>query len=454
MQRIIALTALFQLISRLPASCNAFWRPRYEPPRPVAHQDYRDYSFGIDFALDSVISSVALRNGSTYGLAQFTGDNGYQSLMREYLEKCYQAHLTQTPPAGSEEAMATFFETSKVESKRRKQFVRYPETSWKDDFMVRVMVYSPEVFEGDGFTGDIEVEILARAVHHLKTATRSEMERRLNITGSFSWAYASVVAPDFLWTTIKPTGDFADETNGTAPWHNSLDEGDHGFWLRHIWRKLSTALYRNEFRRDEAPSWESIIDRSATLLDVRPASFWMSLHAMKDHCNLRMEKTDPDDQPCGPHNLSDTSIVVNFNNASLSLWPDAYRLAEPVWNTFPYLGAHSFTKCKDNVACTLRHWDQVMAKLDTLVRHLGLSHLSAVDLILAGGSWTENTLATFEDRLRVSDIGKKVKIENMIHQPDVTAASQRAARSSMYHLEIWDVCGYGLGHEDMGHNEL
>lgn len=54
------------------------------------------------------------------------------------------------------------------------------------------------------FSDDSEVEILARAVRDLKNATKREMSRQLSISGSFSLAHASFVAPGFFWTTIDP----------------------------------------------------------------------------------------------------------------------------------------------------------------------------------------------------------------------------------------------------------
>jgi hypothetical protein len=249
----ILLIVLCGLVFRRPAFCNVSPRQEYDT---TSELQYREYTFGIDFALDHMLSSVTLDNGSTYGLLRLTGDDAYQSLMRSYLETCHQSHLTQAPVPFSDELQKTWNRACKVERKRKDRFIRKPEQSWWDWFKIRVIrqpLYSLEVFERDEFSGDIEVDVLTRAVTDLKDATMRQMSSQFNITESRDWAYAIVVAPDFFWTTVEAKYSQITQSQSVVSSNESLNEED--LWLRHTLRKFSTALYRNKYRLQESCDW-------------------------------------------------------------------------------------------------------------------------------------------------------------------------------------------------------
>ena len=147
----ILLIVLCGLVFRRPAFCNV--SPRQEDDT-TSELQHREYTFGIEFALDHMLSSITLENGSTYGLSRLTGDGAYQPLMRSYLETCHQSHLTQGPSPFSDELQQASNRACKVERKRKDRVIRKPEQSWWDWFKIRVIrqpLYSLEVFERDEF---------------------------------------------------------------------------------------------------------------------------------------------------------------------------------------------------------------------------------------------------------------------------------------------------------------
>jgi hypothetical protein len=54
--------------------------------------------FGIEFAMENIMISVALPDRPVEGLATVKGDIAYRNLMESYLELCLSTHYTQTPP--------------------------------------------------------------------------------------------------------------------------------------------------------------------------------------------------------------------------------------------------------------------------------------------------------------------------------------------------------------------
>lgn len=159
----------------------------------------KELSFGIEFTLDNVISSVTLANGSTYGLAKVSGGVEYQSLMRKYLTVAHDVYLTQKPP--TDRKRSKLAKAISEEHFRRNRFIRNPD-SWWDYVVMRVFrrpEFSPEVFEGDEYSGNVEVDILAKTVEVAKHETFLQLHHEFNVSSdAFRWPYASIVTPDFL----------------------------------------------------------------------------------------------------------------------------------------------------------------------------------------------------------------------------------------------------------------
>ena len=385
----ILLIVLCGLVFRQPAFCNV--SPRREDDT-TSELQHREYTFGIEFALDHMLSSVTLENGSTYGLSRLTGDGAYQPLMRSYLETCHQSHLTQGPSPFSDELQQASNRACKVERKRKDRVIRKPEQSWWDWFKIRVIrqpLYSLEVFERDEFSGDIEVNVLTRAVTDLKDATMRQMSSQFNITESPDWAYAIVVAPDFFWTTVVPKYSQITQSQSVVSSSESLNEED--LWLRHTLRKFSTAFYRNKYRLQESCSWRVIISSPLSEYDIWSTSLILPYKAMPcvSH-EAPAGVSDPGSKPCA------LSTVIDFRNASLSLW--VKQLWTP-WNTFPELGGHNLASCREQDVCVNTHWDAVIAKLEVLIDNIDSRSMEAIDLVFTGESWTEAALALFRDRL-------------------------------------------------------
>ena len=385
----ILLIVLCGLVFRRPAFCNV--SPRQEDDT-TSELQHREYTFGIEFALDHMLSSITLENGSTYGLSRLTGDGAYQPLMRSYLETCHQSHLTQGPSPFSDELQQASNRACKVERKRKDRVIRKPEQSWWDWFKIRVIrqpLYSLEVFERDEFSGDIEVNVLTRAVTDLKDATMRQMSSQFNITESPDWAYAIVVAPDFFWTTVEPKYSQITQSQSVVSSSESLNEED--LWLRHTLRKFSTAFYRNKYRLQESCSWRVIISSPLSEYDIWSTSLILPYKAMPcvSH-EAPAGVSDPGSKPCA------LSTVIDFRNASLSLW--IKQLWTP-WNTFPELGGHNLASCREHDVCVNKHWDAVIAKLEVLIDNIDSRSMEAIDLVFTGESWTEAALALFRDRL-------------------------------------------------------
>jgi hypothetical protein len=446
MNRKILLIILYSLVFRELAFCNV--SPRQEDDT-ASELQHGEYTFGIEFALDHILSSVTLENGSTYGLFKLTGDGAYQSLMRSYLETCHQSHLTQTPAPFSDELQQAWNRAFKMERKRKDQFIRKPEQSWWDWFKIRVFrqpLYSLEVFERDEFTGDIEVSVLTRAVTDLKDATMRQMSTQFNITESRDWAYASVIAPDFFWTTIEPQCLQITRSDSVVSSNESLNEED--LWLRHTLRKFSTALFRNKYRLQESCDWRVIISSSLRIYDISSTSLTLPYKAM--HCVSREAPAGLSDLGLKPCTLSPASTVLDFRNASLSLWVKG-PLWTP-WNTFPELGGHSLASCRQRDFCVNAHWDATIAKLEVLTDSIDSRGKEAIDLVFTGESWTEASLALFRDRLQLQGMYEKMGIKNEIHQPDIFAASMRASRWGWYNLHDWYTNYQFFNH--VSHDEL
>jgi hypothetical protein len=423
----ILLIFLCSLVFRQPAFCNV--SPRQEDDT-TSELQHGEYTFGIEFALDHILSSVTLENGSTYGLLKLTGDGAYQSLMRSYLETCHQSHLTQAPAPFSDELQQAWNRACKVERKRKDRFIRKPEQSWWDWFKIKVIrqpLYSLEVFERDEFSGDMEVNVLTRAVTDLKDATMRQMSSQFNITESRDWAYASVIAPDFFWTTVEPKYSQTTQSNSVVSSNQSLNEED--LWLRYTLRKFSTALYRNKYRLQESCDWRVIISSPLREYDISSTSLTLPYKAM--HCVSREAPAGLSDLGLKPCALS---TVIDFRNASLSLW--IKQLWTP-WNTFLELGGHNLASCREHDVCVNTHWDAVIAKLEVLIDNIDSRSMEAIDLVFTGESWTEASLALFRDRLQLRGTYEKMGIKNEVHQPDIFAASMRASRWAWYNLHDW-----------------
>ena len=197
MELLLILAILYQLfLCSEPVSES----PTKSRAKAVSEIPKKEPSFGVEFTLDHVISSVTLANGSTYGLARVPGGNTYQSLMRHYLDFCHHIHLTQDAPL--EEMRQASQKAYEDERARRSRLIRRPDHSWWDYFAVAVLQwpeYSRAVFEGDEYAGDVEANVLTQAMESLKNATVQELSRRFSDTPDpFPWAYASIVTPDFL----------------------------------------------------------------------------------------------------------------------------------------------------------------------------------------------------------------------------------------------------------------
>lgn len=152
--------------------------------------------------------------------------------------------------------------------------------------------------------------------------------------------------------------------------------------------------------------------------------------------------------------LSPSSIIVDFNNATLTLW---LQQSQPAWtpfNTFTELGGYALAGHNGDTAATVTHWDRVIEKLYTLTAGTE-NPVDIVDLILSGDAWTGDRVTAFEDRLKAPKTAKTFSVKNVILQPDVFASSKRSAENGNLAVNTRDECYTGLSDSDeLAHDEV
>lgn len=144
------------------------------------------------------------------------------------------------------------------------------------------------------------------------------------------------------------------------------------------------ALHRNKFRLDEV----SVLDCYRRSYGS-PTSLQSLPYARKHHCVEPTLSTGSPDWDCGPKTLSRTSVVVDYNNASLSLWTEGPQTSWTPWNTFTELGSHHQFHLEHQYGGSDQHWDQVAQKIMILADHSSPSDRNAVDFVYTGESWDE-----------------------------------------------------------------
>jgi hypothetical protein len=232
--------AVYQILVYSTAAANTIPN-QDDDPTPDEYQ--REPAFAIEFTLDHLISSVSLANGSTYALGRVSGGFAYQSLMRQYLETCHQVHWTQDSPL--QEMKDAFAKGQQREMLRREHLLplnRHLIWDWLMPWFFQPWKYSPPpaVFDGDEYSGDMEVEVLSDAIAGLKNSMLYELRHQFNVTDGFPWAYANILVPDFFWTTIKPKPDPELQPDGIVSWYANFDPDS--FWFKPIFGKFSAAL--------------------------------------------------------------------------------------------------------------------------------------------------------------------------------------------------------------------
>lgn len=410
--------------------------PHYPGGRRV-----KEPAFGLEFTLDHVISSVTLGNHSTYGLAKVPGDDEYRILMRNYLDLC--RNVSNGLPAPQHSLLEAFTEGSRREGDRREGLTirggdwwKFIAVAWLGVDSDKFPQYKPEIFEGDAYDRDHEVEVLTRAVENAKAASMDSFEERFNNSDPFPWAYASIVAPDFFWTTVKPKPDFDTEPNGLVNWLDNTDSDS--VWFYYLLKKFSASLYRNKFRLDGYQNWQEILDSSTNHRNTRPASCETLGHARKYYCADSASNASSMGCRCGPKSLSPSSIVIGLNNDTISLWLEGPKYDWTPWNTFPELGEHALASMK---AATPTYWDHVIAKIDALSENLVEPYADAVDLVLYGDGWTDKHVKGLKERVSSHQRAKRIDFKHVVHETDPFAASKAASQWGRGLLDGFGSCG-------------
>ena len=254
------------------------------------------------------------------------------------------------------------------------------------------------------------------------------------------------------WTTVRPTPDQEIQPDGIVSWSANFDQDS--FWFQYIIRKFSAALYRNRFRREESSDWKDLLSSSKSKSKISPSSFQILSHTRKHHCIRSHQDKNSSASLCGPRTLSPTSTVVGLNDAHLSLWMEGLQCDWTPWNTFTELGGQALAAYNDDNTLSMAHYDQIIAKIDSLSENIYSANRPPVDLILSGDSWTELTRNAFEGRLRSNGKPPNIEIKDVVYQPDIYAASKRSARWGRYGLDTYALCYMLDDNGDIAHDEL
>ncbi|KAK5165076.1 uncharacterized protein LTR77_009173 [Saxophila tyrrhenica] len=365
-------------------------------------------AFGIEFTLDHVVASVSLPNKSTYGLAKVHGGEAYRSLMRRSLELCHNVSLTQALPL--KQLRSSWLRAREEEDARQARRAPRSRENFSVSVRERHSTNLPVPSGSDEFGGDADVKILERSVGRLKDAIELEMLDKFGVKeyDLFPWSYTRIVAPDFFFTALAPQTDKSIQPEKNVSWIEYFPKDEELLWYSSIARKLSRVT--------------EVAGRIHIKAAAVTASSWATLsQTRQDHCiSPEGHGQDGLKGACEPALHSPTSIVVGLNNATLSLWLDGSPGLRTPWSTFPNLGGHALlSRAKSDID---HHWDEVVSKIDSF----GERTDGAVDLILSGESWSEQTFEGFKSRLNMGE--RKVNIANVVRQPDDFAASKRAAR--------------------------
>lgn len=359
-------------------------------------------AFGIELTLDDVRVAVATPDSQPVGLVSVQGDEAYKCLMRSYLELCERVQESQMPPWD-------FFEyrNNLSRSSTWHQEVLEPEDSWRDWFQVKILG-KPEapwsILRKDNFAGDADVAILAEAMKTARSAAGVVLQSRLNITLS-QHPFVSIAAPSFPWTTMEPKSWEGHITDWSEP-------DDNTAWLEVLNLKFAGAAHRAGFRRHEMDEPRQIMEGHATLTNspVSPAS-----------CSVLLDMKDTLDQRT-------TTIVVEWNNATLSFWIDGPQTQWTPWSTYPDLGGHVQAGKAD------RLWPQAAQALQRLLEEAQLSDQPA-NFLLTGDAWNTTGLDLFKESIQhVAPKAKDIQLKGKF------AGSLGAASTARYALHAAETC--------------
>lgn len=235
-------------------------------------------------------------------------------------------------------------------------------------------------------------------------------------------------------------------------WDANFD--DNSVWFLDVLRKFSTALYRNKFRRVESTDWREILTSTKIVLGISPTSVGSVSYARKNECLQSNGGPFLDEIECERKLLSPSNIVVDFNNATLTLWLQQSRPTWSPFNTFAELGGYALATHSGHTVANMTHWDRVIEKLYSLTSGAE-NPVDTVDLILSGDAWTADRVTGFEDRLKAQETDEKLNVKNVILQPDGFASSRRSAENGYVAVNTREVCYTGLSDSNgIAHDEV
>lgn len=366
----------------------------------------KEPAFGIEFSPENIIVSFAPAGSRPEELVSVRGNNAYRNLMHSYLELCQIVHESQVPPWDQ------FQYTSRTSWNH---LILRPDQSWHDWYKVKILGlprFPPAVLDHDSFANDTDVAILTDAVGDAKQAAIEILASKHNTTIP-ARSYIVIAAPSFMWTTIEPRP--CDEAFPDC----GPPSDDYG-WHHNIAVKMAGAVHRNGFRRHFVDKIDLIMSAHAFTWPspITPAGY----AAFFDPRFPASESATVDHKASiFPQYHGSSAIVVEFNNAVLSVWAQRQRTVWTPWGTWT---RHSTT---DKVL-----WEQASESMRSLGKLMARPYREPLQVYLTGDAWTQHLAESFEQYLRSSghfNIGVNLR--------DSFAASKGAAAIARETLDAY-----------------
>lgn len=236
------------------------------------------------------------------------------------------------------------------------------------------------VLNHDDFVNNPNVAILAGAVNDAKRAADDALANRHNMS-IVDWSYVVIAAPSFLWTAIEPEPCDEGITDCGPPY-------DRRGWHHALLLRMAGAVHRNGFRRHFVNDSQLIMQSHAhtwpsPIAPAGYAAFWDPRFTSGGNSTANRPAT------FYPQFEGQSAIVVELNNAILSIWAQRQRMVFTPWSTW----AHG------NVVDEAL-WEQASMSIRKLNDSMVHSRRQPLRVYLIGDAWSQHEVDSFETYLR------------------------------------------------------
>lgn len=346
--------------------------------------------FGIEFSTEKIRISFAPAGGHAQGLATINGDTSYRLLMESYYTLC--AVHTEAPPWSYEDYRKT------ITTEYGNQSIVRSDLDWYNWLEIKFWCWEdmqrPTLLELDAYHYHRDVDILAKAVEHVRRAATDTLLHRFNVTMP-ERPLVSVAGPNFMWTTEPEDCEGNFDPSCDSPCDAYRESWRHVFDM-----KLSDAVLRAGFRRDLANNVDTIAsnhgDQNHTC-PIAPASyaaFWDPEFPVEaDVTTSRLAGSSQIQHEVRP------AVVVELTNATLSLWAQQKCSIWSPWHTFYQFGARQqfgdYPGYMYNPEADV--WSNIVARIQVLREFLRHPYHESLDVYLTGDAWNSDMIDAFEE---------------------------------------------------------